>query len=121
SPVEVVTPAGAFDAVPVEQENAPGIPFFTEWTIAVGFGRALMQYSADVGHLIKYEAFGQSGNKIGEVVMTSPAGRQPSSTGWALAVAAVSLAAAVAILVLLRRRKKQGRSVAYPPDVSSKR
>ena len=112
---EVTTPAGAFDAFPVEQENAPGIPLFPAWTLAVGTGRALVYDSGDVGQVVKYEAFGAQGEKLGEVAITSPPGRQASSpVDLAVGILAFSVAAATVVGLAVRRRKRR---LSPPPEV----
>jgi len=109
---EVTTPAGAFDAFPVEQGNAPGIPFLPAWTLAVGTGRALVYYSGDVGQVVRYEAFDAQGEKLGEVAITSPPGRQASSPVYlALGVLVASVATAAAVGLAVRRRRRR----ASPP------
>jgi hypothetical protein len=109
---EVTTPAGVFDAFPVEQENAPGIPFLPAWTLAVGAGRALVYYSGDVGQVVRYEAFDSQGEKLGEVAITSPPGRPASSSVYlALGVLVASVVTAAAVGLAVRRRRRR----ASPP------
>ena len=115
---EVTTPAGAFDAFPVEQGNAPGIPFLPAWTLAIGTGRALMYYSGDVGQVVRYEAFDSQGEKLGEVAITSPPGRPPSSPVYlALGVLVASVAAAAAVGLAVRSRRRRS---SLPPEAPNR-
>ena len=115
---EVTTPAGAFDAFPVEQGNAPGIPFLPAWTLAIGTGRALMYYSGDVGQVVRYEAFDSQGEKLGEVAIPSPPGRPPSSPVYlALGVLVASVAAAAAVGLAVRSRRRRS---SLPPEAPNR-
>jgi hypothetical protein len=115
---EVTTPAGAFDAFPVEQGNAPGIPFLPAWTLAVGTGRALVYYSGDVGQVVKYEAFDSQGEKLGEVAITSPPGRPVSSPAYlTVGILVASIVAAVTVGLVVRSRRRRS---SPPPEAPNR-
>lgn len=108
---QVTTSAGVFDAFPVEQQGAPGIPLIPEWTIANGTGRALVYYAGDVGQIVKYESFDSQGDRLGVVEITSPAGRTPGSPSFLLAALVTGvLIAAVAIGWTIRKRRPSKRA-----------
>jgi len=67
--MRVSTPAGAFDAYPVEQD-AMGIPIITLELILPGLGHAVLYYAADVGQIVRYEAFSRVGTLVAEFAIT---------------------------------------------------
>ena len=78
---KVSTPAGIFDAFPVEQ-SAMGIPFITLELIVPGLGHAVMYYASDVGQMVRYEAFDLRNALVAEFSITEfmiPSGSAPSA------------------------------------------
>jgi hypothetical protein len=108
SPIQLATAGGLYEVVPVTQSNAPGIPFLSVWSLAVGSGRAVIYYSGDVGQIVKHEAFDTQGAKLGEVALVSPQELRPfPSFVLPMAIVSASSIGAAVVVSLIRRRGKR--------------
>ncbi len=86
---KVSTPAGLFDAFPVEQ-SAMGIPFITLEFILPGLGHAVIYYSAEVGAIVRYEAFDLEDALVAEFSIASRPEQSAADPGIGSAVGAVA-------------------------------